>query len=138
MRRIVATAVLAAGLFGVTSAPAEDRIATTLSTDEVIGRVGLVHDGYLLDVSAGGGVLAYLKADGVALADRLVRFTAGGTEICTDSTSSSGYAACTRDQVLLAAAAIAAADGYEASFAGDEVYAPASANAPIAEVTTGP
>jgi hypothetical protein len=62
--------------------------------------------------------------DGAPLAGQTIRFTAGGTYLCSATTNSSGVATCSGLAGLLA---IMLNGGYTASFAGTPSYAASSA-----------
>jgi hypothetical protein len=137
----VRTAAVVAALacsFAVSASGASELLATKLHAESVTGHAVVLQGSTLLDYWASGPVAGRLTSDGASLEGKAVRFSVDGTEICVDVTSASGYAGCTMEQTLAAAALIVAADGYEASFAGDDTYGPSSAAGPLTDINGGP
>jgi hypothetical protein len=128
---------VSASAFSVSAVRAAEPAATRLSAEAVLGHMDVAHGDALYDYWY-SGLSARLTSEGAPLVGKTIRFSVGDTEICVDDTGETGQAFCDEGAYSENAAAIVAAGGYEASFAGDEAFAPSSDVGPLTDWHVGP
>jgi hypothetical protein len=108
----------------VVTVPAEPAAATALVLHPAVARV---LPGLRLYLSFNAQLIRTDTGEGIA--GRQVTFTVAGRSMCTAITDSEGRAHCAGTLSSLLAALLAF--GYDATFAGDDAYQPASGHGPI-------
>lgn len=119
-------------------AHATGQTATTLYAESVTGHANIVHEDGTFDYWLAGPVAARLTSGGLPLQGKLITFTVRGQTLCLDVTSASGYADCSIKQLVGFSADLVLGQGYQAAFAGDDIYAPSSATGPFTDLNVGP